>query len=183
VVELPAVLTGYLEALVDALGKVEAVYVIGSAASGAYHHGPSDVDVVAVVPHALSTAEKEELVARAERVECPARGLELVVYAKGTQPPEYEINFNAGSGMPRHVSFDPAHDAWHWFVVDASIAKGHAVPLVGPPWLELFEPIPPERVRAAVRDVLAWAEESEPEHVNAERARHYLATGEWRAKG
>ena len=185
VATVPTVLAAYLEELVAVLreaAELEAVYLIGSAATGAYEHGPSDVDVVAVTTRALSEPEKESLVERVEALECPARGLELVVYAKGAQPPEYEINLNAGPGMPRHVSFDPAHEAWHWFVVDASIAEAHAVPLLGPPWLELFEPIPPERVRAAVEDVLAWAEESEPEDVNADRARHYLATGEWRAK-
>jgi predicted nucleotidyltransferase len=178
VVELPAVLRGYLDELVDALGEVEAVYVVGSVARGTYRHGPSDVDVVAVVPRPLSRTEKEELVARVERLECPARGLELVVYARGSQPPDFEINFNGGPRMERHVSFDPAEESWHWFVIDAALAEQHAVPLVGPPWAELFDPIPPERARAAVRASLDVPEAA----ANAERARRYLETGEWTEK-
>jgi Nucleotidyltransferase domain len=177
VVELPAVLSGYLDALVAALRGVvelEAVYVVGSAARGAYRHGPSDVDVVAVVAGPLAPAEKEELVARVEELDCPARGLELVVYARGAQPPGFEVNFNGGPRMERHVSFDPAEEPWHWFVIDAAIAERHAVPLVGPPWAELFDPIAPERARAAVLAGL-----KEPDEANAERARRYLETGEW----
>ena len=177
-VELPAVLSGYFDALVDALGDVEAVYVVGSAARGTYRHGPSDVDVVAVVPRPLVPAEKEELVLRVERLECPARGLELVVYAKGSQPPDFELNFNVGPRMERHVSFDPAEESWHWFVVDAAIAEEHAVPLVGPPWAVLFDPIPPERARAAV---LAGLDEPDAA-ANAKRARRYLETGGWTEK-
>ena len=177
-VELPAVLSGYLDELVDALGEVEAVYVVGSAARGTYRHGPSDVDVVAVVPRPLPQAEKEELVARVERLDCPARGLELVVYAKGSQPPDFEINFNGGPRMARHVSFDPAEESWHWFVVDAAIAEEHVIPLVGPPWPALFDPITPQRVRAAV---LAGLDEPEAT-ANVERARRYLETREWTEK-
>jgi hypothetical protein len=178
VVELPAVLSGYLDELVDALGEVEAVYVVGSAARGTYRHGPSDVDVVAVVPRPLTQAEKEELVARVERLDCPARGLELVVYAKGSQPPDFEINFNGGPRMERHVSFDSAGESWHWFVVDAAIAEEHAIPLLGPPWAELFDPIPPERARAAV---LAGLEDPDAA-ANSRRAHRYLETGEWSEK-
>jgi len=111
-------------------------------------------------------------------VPCPdrVRASELVVYAKGSQPPDFELNFNGGPRMERHVSFDPADESWHWFVVDAAIAEEHAVPLVGPPWGELFEPIEPERARAAV---LAGLKQ---DPANAERARRYLESGEWTEK-
>jgi predicted nucleotidyltransferase len=185
VVDVPRTLAPYLDELVAALGRsaeLEAVYLVGSAARGVYEHGPSDVDVVAVTSRRLSEAEKLSLVERVEALECPARGLELVVYAKGSQPPGFEINFNGGPRMERHVSFDPAAEPWHWFVIDAAIAEEHAVPLVGPPWRELFESISAERARAAVLDGLAWAERNEPGDANAARARHYLETGEWTTK-
>jgi predicted nucleotidyltransferase len=185
VVDVPPALARYLDELVSALAaaaELEAIYLVGSAARGAYEEGRSDVDVVAVTSRALDEAEKRELVERVEALECPARGLELVVYAKGARPPEFEINFNGGPRMERHVSFDPAAEPWHWFVIDAAIAEEHAVPLLGPPWRDLFEPIPAERARAAVLDGLAWAERNEPDDANAARARHYLETGEWTAK-
>lgn len=185
VVDVPRPLAPYLDELVAALretAELEAVYLVGSAARGAYEHGRSDVDVVAVTARRLSEAEKRELVERVEALDCPARGLELVVYARGAQPPEFEVNFNGGPRMARHVSFDPAAEPRHWFVIDAAIAEEHAVPLVGPPWSEIFEPVPAGRARAAVLDGLAWAERNEPGDANAARARHYLETGEWTTK-
>ena len=185
VLDVPPALAHYLDELVAALREaveLEAVYLVGSAARGAYEEGRSDVDVVAVTSRPLSKQEKRAVVERVEALECPARGLELVVYAKGARPPEFEINFNGGPRMERHVSFDPAAEPWHWFVIDAAIAEEHAVPLVGPPWRELFEPVPSDRARAAVQAGLAWAEENEPDDANAARARHYLETGEWRTK-
>ena len=185
VLDVPRTLARYLDELVEALRaavEVEAVYVVGSAARGAYEHGRSDVDVVAVTARRLADAEKQELVRRVEALECPARGLELVVYAKGAQPPDFEVNFNGGPRMARHVSYDPASEPRHWFVIDAAIAEEHAVPLVGPPWREVFEPVPGELARAAVLDGLAWAERNEPDDANAARARRYLETGEWATK-
>ena len=185
VLDVPRTLARYLDELVAALGEaaeLEAVYAVGSAARGAYEEGRSDVDVVAVTAQRLSDAEKQELVRRVEALDCPARGLELVVYAKGARPPEFEVNFNGGRRMERRVSFDPAAEPWHWFVIDAAIAEEHSVALVGPPWRELFEPIPAERARAAVLEGLAWAERNEPDDANAARARHYLETGEWATK-
>jgi hypothetical protein len=185
VLDVPGTLARYLDELVATLADVvelEAVYLVGSAARGTYEEGRSDVDVVAVTRRSPSEAEKRRLVERVEALDCPARGLELVAYAKGAQPPEFELNFNGGPRMERRVSFSPADEPWQWFVIDAAIAEEHAVPLVGPPWRELFEPVAPERAREAVLAGLAWAERHEPGDANAARARHYLETGEWRAR-
>jgi hypothetical protein len=63
----------------------------------------------------------------------------------------------------------------------------HAAPVRGRrPWNDVFEPIPPERIRRAARESLAWsgrhAAGDEFARVNALRARHYLERGEWLSK-
>ena len=53
-------------------------------------------------------------------------------------------------------------------------------------WKELFAPIPPERIREAMKESLDWARRRAPDdefaRVHAERARHYLAHGTWITK-
>jgi predicted nucleotidyltransferase len=73
---IPAELVEYLEELVRRLGAattLDAVYVFGSAAQGAYEHGRSDVDVIAVTSEPSSRAVKEALAEAAESLSCPAR--------------------------------------------------------------------------------------------------------------
>ena len=132
---IPSELELYLDELVRTLTsmtEIEAVYLVGSAALGAYQPGRSDVDVVAVTARSLSLDERRALVAVVEAIPVPARKLELVVYRRGSD--SWEINLNTGE----HVSFDPAEGPAFWFVLDRAIAEQHARPLVGPPWAELF---------------------------------------------
>jgi len=148
---VPVELGGYLGNLVSALASVadlDAVYLIGSAASGGYEHGRGDVDVVAVTSRSLAPDERRLLVAAAEAVPCPARKLELVVYPRGSDA--WEINLNTGE----HVSYDPADEPSFWFVIDRAVAESHAVPLVGSPWREVFAPVPHETLLAALADSL-----------------------------
>jgi predicted nucleotidyltransferase len=87
-VAIPAELAPYLEQLVEVLqaaAPVDAVYLAGSAALGAYEHGRSDVDVVAVTSRSLSLHERRSLAAAVEAVPVPARKLELVVYPRGAR--------------------------------------------------------------------------------------------------
>ena len=119
--------------------ELDAVYLVGSAAQGAYEHGRSDVDVIAVTTRPSSRAEKEALAEAAESLPCPARKLELVVYARGAE--RHELNVNTGE----LVHFDPDDDPAFWFVLDRSIAEQHAVPLLGPPWPDVFPPVPGRR--------------------------------------
>ena len=192
VVEVPQALARYLDELVAAMreaAELEAVYLVGSAALGAYEHGRSDVDAVAVTARRLSEAEKQELVRRVEALPSPARALELVVYSReeaASPEPRFELNLNPG----KHVALTPEtglpDDSPHWFVLDRAMAEQHAVPLAGPPWGELFAPVPRERVLAALELSLDWYERHEPTHPNSVlntcRAWMWLETGRWSSK-
>jgi predicted nucleotidyltransferase len=179
-VTVPAELTGYLDELVRRLAAVtelDAVYLFGSAAQGAYEHGRSDVDVIAVTTRPSSQAVKEALAAAAESLPCPARKLELVVYARGAD--RHELNVNTGE----LVHFSPDDDPAFWFVLDRAIAEQHALPLLGPPWAEVFPPVPREQVEAALDEALAfdgWDEENR--RLAAARARIWRETGQWVSK-
>jgi predicted nucleotidyltransferase len=182
-VAIPPQLAGYLDELVTRLSSaadLHAVYLIGSAASGGYEHGRSDVDVVAVTKRSLTHGERRTLAEAAESLPCPARKLELVVYPLGSD--RHEINLNTGE----KVSFDPAEDPAFWFVLDRVVAEQDAVVLWGPPWHEVFEPVPREAVLEALEQALAWQQQNDPvgrsSVLNACRAWMWLETGEWRSK-
>lgn len=178
---IPAELEPYLAALVDGLSAaadLDAVYLFGSAAQGAYEHGRSDVDVIAVTSRPSTRAEKEALADAAESLPCPARKLELVVYARGAE--RHELNVNTGE----LVHFDPDDDPAFWFVLDRSIAEQHAIPLVGPQWSEVFPPVPREAVLAALADAQSFDGWDDPDDVRiaAARAQIWRETGEWVSK-
>jgi streptomycin 3"-adenylyltransferase len=163
---------------IDAHVPVCEAFVLGSGAVGGFDSRRSDVDVVVVIERPLE-AEKAALVERLAALETPVRDLELVLYVEGRQPPDFELNLNGGVERPDAEPF--------WFVLDAALAQEHAVPVWrGRPWSELFAPIPPERIREAAEQSLAWSAR-QPAHdefagLNAARARHYLDHGEWISK-
>jgi predicted nucleotidyltransferase len=176
-------LAPYLDELVERIGGVvdlEAAYVVGSGATGTFDPYRSDVDVVVVVPRSLSDDEKRAIVEAAEGVHPPGRKLELVVYARGSS--RYELNLNTGE----LVSFDAAGDQEFWFVLDRAAAEQHAVPLAGPPWDEVFEPVEREEVLDALAASLDWHEAEEPltasSVLNTSRAWQWLETGAWVSK-
>jgi len=180
-VEVPIELAEYLEELVRRLAAVvdlDAVYVFGSAAQGAYEHGRSDVDVIAVTTRPSSQAEKEALAAAAESLPCPARKLELVVYSRGDE--RHELNVNTGE----LVHFDPDDDPGFWFVIDRAIAEQHSVALLGPPWDAVFAPVPREAVVEALEEASAFEGWDDPSGaaLAAARARIWRETGEWVSK-
>jgi predicted nucleotidyltransferase len=183
VAQIPRELVGYLDELVGRLAKVadlHAAYLLGSAASGGYERGRSDVDVVAVTARSLAEDERRVLAQAAESLPCPARKLELVVYPLGSD--RHEINLNTGE----KVSFSPEEDPAFWFVLDRAIAEQHAVTLLGPPWRDSFEPVAREAVLAALDEALDWQEREEPigrsSVLNACRAWMWLERGEWGSK-
>lgn len=182
-VAIPAELARYLDRLVERLGRVaelEAVYLLGSGALGSWDPGSSDVDVVAVTARSLAIDERRALVEAAESLPVPARKLELVVYPRGGE--DWEVNLNTGE----RVSFDVALEPPFWFVLDRALAEQHAVPILGPPWSELFAPVERERVLEALERSLEWHERVEPDACGsllaACRAWAWLATGEWLSK-
>jgi predicted nucleotidyltransferase len=178
---IPPELTEYLDELVQRLAAVtdlHAVYLFGSAAQGAYEHGRSDVDVIAVTARRSTKAEKEALAAAAESLPCPARKLELVVYARDALD-RHELNVNTGE----LVHFSPDDDPAFWFVLDRSIAEQHAIPLLGPPWDEVFPPVAREDVLAALDEAIAfdgWDEASM--QLAAARAQIWRESGRWVSK-
>src|SRR5262249_782737 len=147
-------------------------------AVGGFDPRTSDLDLVVVVAHPLGDARRS-LVADVGAIPCPVRDLELVVYVDGSQPQAYELNVNHGEERPDEEPF--------WFVLDAAIAQDHAVPLLkGRRWSDVFEAIPDDRIRDAMRESLARSERQpsgdESARLNAKRARHYLEHGEWISK-
>jgi predicted nucleotidyltransferase len=178
---VPHELADYLDELVRRLAKVtdlDAVYLFGSAAQGAYEHGRSDVDVIAVTARPSTQAEKEALAAAAESLPCPARKLELVVYARGAD--RHELNVNTGE----LVHFDPDEDEDFWFVLDRAIAEQHAIPLQGPPWREIFAPVSREALLTALDEADAFDAWDDPDgaRLAAARRRIWRETGEWVSK-
>jgi predicted nucleotidyltransferase len=176
-------LAPYLDELVERIGRVvelDAAYVVGSGATGAFDPTRSDVDVVAVVPRPLSDEEKRGIVDAASELQQPGRKLELVVYARGST--SYELNLNTGE----LVSFDPANDPEFWFVLDRAAAEQQAVPLTGPPWDEVFEPVARDDVLEALAASLDWHESEEPltasSLLNTSRSWQWLETGAWVSK-
>lgn len=182
----------YVTQLVDRLGHARAVYLIGSAAMGAYVPGRSDLDVMVVVDAPLSDAARDAIVARCshQALPCPARKLELVVYtaeqvAAPARHQRWELNLNTGAGEPLHAGADPAAEPWFWFVLDLAQAREHAVTLHGPPPAETIGAVPRELAMEALADAVAWYarnEPGEPAFLAAARAWRFAETGEWSPK-
>jgi hypothetical protein len=184
-VRIPAELEPYLGRLVHALTQtapIEAVYLLGSGALGAYEHGRSDVDVVAVTSRSLSIEERRALAAAAAAVPVPARKLELVVYPRGST--HWELNLNtAEATAAEHVGLDPDVEPSFWFVLDRAIAEQHAVALHGPSWMELFEPEPREAIEAALAEAVEFRGWSDANGALAgARGRIWRETGRWVSK-
>jgi predicted nucleotidyltransferase len=163
------------------------VYLAGSGALGGYVHGRSDVDVAVVTSAPLEHALKEQLVdaLRHEALPCPARGLELVVYARDGAVPE--LNLNSGERMPFHATFEPGEDSPHWFVLDRAIIGQRGVALTGPPPVEVFAAPDEEEILDALATGLKWYRDrpEEPRDdaaLNAVRSRAWLETGRWASK-
>ncbi len=185
-VRIPTELAPYLKQLVDTLQRnapIEAVYVHGSAALGAYEHGRSDVDVVAVTSRSLSLDERRSLAAAVEELPVPARKLELVVYPRCSD--RWELNLNTpDADTAEHLGLDPDAEPSFWFVLDRAIAAQHAQALFGPEWAELFEPESPAAIEAALDEADAFDGWDDPRgrELAAARSRTWRETGRWVSK-
>jgi hypothetical protein len=188
----PVELTAYLDELVarvrGLLGdELVGVYLAGSGALGGYIHGRSDVDLAVVARNPLERSKKDELVAalRHEALPCPARGLELVVYAQGKPLPE--LNLNTGARMDFLATFEPGQDSPHWFVLDRAIIGQRGLVLTGPLPAEALVPPSEDEILDALAIGLRWYRDrpDEPRDdaaLNAVRSRAYLETGRWASK-
>jgi predicted nucleotidyltransferase len=162
-------------ALAAEIGVLE-TFVLGSGLVGGYRPGESDLDLVAVVDRPLRGESRRRAIERIAQLELPGRRLELVVYVRGEQPPEFDLNLEVDTDGARE-----APDEWpHWFVIDAAIAQER-----DERWLDHFEPVSADQTRRAVEESLRWSDEHPQfqfSRLNAARARHYLETGEWLPK-
>ena len=91
--------------------------------------------------------ERRQAVAAPGRAGRPGRrGLELVLYPEPRSPPRPGDHGSRSTSTPApdafHVSFDPADEPAHWFVLDLAILRAHGRTLTGPPPAELVGPIP-----------------------------------------
>ena len=178
VLQVPADLARYLDRLVAVLDEtveLEGVYLVGSGALGGYDPARSDVDVYAVVADSLSEAQRQDVRERVGAIECPARRLELVVYSRaqaGLPQPQFDFNLGDPDASP------------HWFLIDRAIAEEHAVALHGPPWGDLFAPVPRQRLLESLAESLSWYERHDPTGAAVAAARTYawLETDRWLAK-
>jgi Domain of unknown function (DUF4111) len=195
---LPKEVNDFTRSVVRRLGLLQndrlvGAYVVGSVALGDYVPRRSDIDVVAVVLSALSAGEKQAIVETLSHphLECPTRGLELVLYERAhvaapRSDGAFEINVNTGPGMHAHVSFDPASDPRHWFVIDRSIAQAHGLRLCGPPPGHLFAPLPRPWLLGALAESRSWYRAHDQvgsnSVLNACRAWRYTAEATWSSK-
>jgi hypothetical protein len=176
---LDATAEAYRDEVVAAIGvhvEVLVSFVLGSGLVGGYRPGVSDLDLVIVVDAPVRGEARRATIERIASLALPGRRLELVVYVRGHQPPDFDLNLEVDADGVREA---PDEDD-HWFVIDAGIAQERI-----PAWLDYFEPIPDERVREAVEQSLAWSAQcpdQEFARLNAARARHYLEHGEWLSK-
>ena len=163
---------------IDAVVPVVEGFVLGSAALGNFDATTSDLDLTVVLADPLG-GRREQVVRRLRDLELPFRDLELAAYVAGSQPPDVELNVNHGEERRGEPGF--------WFVLDAALAQEHAQPVLGRhEWSQLFDPVEPEGIEAAMRESLAWAEQasadSEFARLHAVRARRYLEDGVWISK-
>jgi ribonuclease BN (tRNA processing enzyme) len=193
----PAAVAAYHHALAGRLAGVlgaelVGVYATGSFALGDFDPERSDLDVAAVARGRLDRAGKEAIVAAArhEALPCPARGLELVVYAEAavrepTAGADFELNLNTGARMPFRADLAPAGE-WHWFVIDRSITARHGVALAGPPAHEVFAPVPRRALIDAIAESFRWHRDVAPATsdavLNACRAVRFAVCDEWSSK-
>jgi hypothetical protein len=196
--ELPTEVNGFTRAAVQRLRELQkhrlmGAYVIGSVALGDYVHGQSDIDVVGVVSTAPPASEKQAIVAALSHphLECPTRGFEFVLYelanvATPRSDAAFEINLNTGPRMEPHVSFDPAADPRHWFIIDRAIARAHGVRLCGPRPERLFSALPRLWILQALAESLVWHRTHDLvghySVLNACRAWKYASEDGWSSK-
>jgi hypothetical protein len=177
---IDAVAEAYVADVVEALEahvRVLDSFVLGSGLVGGYRPGESDLDLVVVVDAPLGGEARQAAIDRIAALQLPGRRLELVVYVRGQQPPDFELNLEVDAESAREAPDEPGF----WFVIDAALAQERISR-----WSEYFDPIAEERVREALVQSIAWSQarpvDDEFARVNAIRARHYLETGEWMSK-
>jgi hypothetical protein len=188
----------YLQAVVAELrarlgAELVAVSLVGSGGTSDYVPGASDLDVAAVSARPLPLETKLALAESLshDRLPCPARLLELVVYtlaalASPQRRVHFELNLNTGRDVDDHVGLDPAAEPAHWFLLDLAIAREHGLRLLGPPQSVLVGELPRDWLLAAAGASLDWHDANEPARPStvlaACRTWRYAEEGTWSSK-
>jgi hypothetical protein len=192
------------ESLAVLSGEFVGAYAGGSVALDAYQPGRSDIDVALLCRSSLPAAVKDRLVQRLrhEVLECPARGLELVVYRhdlarSATADPGFEMELNTGAHMEFRVTLRPedrpAEDGLFWYGLDRSVLHQSGLALVGPRAAEAFAEPGPADLRDLVATSLRWwiartpsgprpADGAEDAVLGACRALVRVRSGRWLSK-
>ncbi len=169
------------------------IWLFGSAALGDFDARRSDIDIQAVSSIDIPVTERALLASALshERLPCPARGLEFVLYSREglaeAAGPAFQLNLNTGADMAQHVSYRANDDPRFWFVLDVAIGREHGRPLAGPVASEVFAGSPPALILRSLRESLAWQQRHDPNSaalvLAACRAWAWAADGRWLSKG
>lgn len=170
------------------------VLAVGSLALGDYRHGRSDIDVTVVADDSLPRQALGELADALAHpaLECPAAGLELVVYPAGfaARPSGgagYLMDLNTGPSLPERISFDPGEAPAFWYVLDRSIAHQSGLPLAGRAVRDVIaapdRPTVLDALRSSVREhAEGEGHVADNRILNGCRSVVYCRTGHWFAK-
>jgi hypothetical protein len=178
--------------LADVLGPdLTGAYLHGSAVLGGFDGRRSDIDILAVTEGPMTAAQQSAAAgalggaAGEERLQCPARGLELsvVTLTAARHPaarPAFELHLTTGP-EDRKVIDGHGHGGDPDLVLHFAVCRA-AGRLLGPgrPADQVFAPVPGELVRAQLTAELRWAAEESPGEyavLNACRAWRYAVDG------
>ncbi|KAJ5481194.1 hypothetical protein N7475_000006 [Penicillium sp. IBT 31633x] len=168
-----------------------AIYLFGSAGSGAYEPGISDVDVYAIVHESVLDYQRLSRIISHTTIPCPARKLEFVLFTKAnaanqTTNPAFEMNFNTGRDMFDYVNLNSQTEPRFWFLLDIAMGRDLGMSLLGPPPDRLFAAPRMEWIFECMIELLAWYRQNGPVTydgiLNACRELSYAKTLTWRSK-
>jgi hypothetical protein len=141
--------------------------VTGSACTGGFHAGVSDLDLVMVVNSAVEASDLEQLAVDLLEVGLPpaAGGLDLEIFTRsGLQQPDPDPGWRSfvrwtAEGAPALLG--DALDLADW-APELAIARERAITVFGPTAPEAFAPIPRRLILQACREELAGWEHYQP---------------------
>jgi predicted nucleotidyltransferase len=171
---------------------LHAAYVIGSLAFGDYALGVSDIDLALVSSAPPGEDEREQILERLEELlrDSPAPGLGMVLY-RGPQVPvdgaiPFDLDVAGGPDLPLSVVDGTGAQPAHWYVIDVSMARQHALRLSGPEAPQVFGEPDRAHVLRAIERSLWWqgGDGSAPGDtvLNACRSWSYASEGLWSSK-
>ncbi|MFE7393716.1 aminoglycoside adenylyltransferase domain-containing protein [Streptomyces sp. NPDC057582] len=163
---VPSEVVRYVAEVSDTLARVHpdliGVYLHGSAVLGGFHASRSDVDVLAVVAEPGTKTDQQTLgdTVVGTAAWCPGTGLEMSVITAATAanlgscPFEVHVRTTATETA---VIPGVGHAGDADLVLHCAVCREHALAVWGPPAMEVFGPVPADRVGAAMVSELRWA--------------------------